>query len=96
MRSLVKTPLAESDLIDIWLYSFDKWGEAQANRYLEALDVQMTKLLTHSLLGRSRDSLRQGYRSIQIERHLVFYRVFEVEVEIVRVLHVSMEPELHL
>jgi toxin ParE1/3/4 len=83
-------------LINIWLYSFDKWGEVQASRYLKALDVQMTKLLTHPLLGRSRDSLRLGYRSIQIERHLVFYRVSEVEIEIVRVLHVSMEAELHL
>jgi toxin ParE1/3/4 len=96
LRSLVTKPLAESDLIDIWLYSFDKWGEAQANKYLKALDVQMAKLLTHPLLGRSRDSLRLGYRSIQLERHVVFYRVSETEVEVVRVLHVSMEPELHL
>ncbi len=96
MRSLVIKPLAESDLIDVWLYSFDKWGEAQAGRYLKVLNVQMVKLLTHPLLGRSRESLRLGYRSLQIERHLVFYRVSEAEVEIVRVLHVSIEPELHL
>jgi putative addiction module CopG family antidote len=70
--------------------------EEQVDRYLKTLDVQMTKFLSHPLLGQSRDTLRSGYRSIQIERYLLFYRLSEVEVEIVRVLHVSMEPKLHL
>jgi toxin ParE1/3/4 len=97
LRNLVEKPLAEADIIDIWLYTFDKWGEAQADRYLKTLDIQMTKSLSHPLLSQSRDPLRLGYRSIQIERRLVFYRVSEVEeIEVIRVLHVSLEPELHL
>jgi toxin ParE1/3/4 len=96
LRRLVKKPLAESDLIDIWLYSFDTWGEAQANKYIKTLDSNLAKLLRNPLLGKSRDHLRARYRSVQIERHVVFYRVTENELELVRVLHVSMDPEFHL
>jgi toxin ParE1/3/4 len=96
LRRLVKKPLAETDLIDIWVYSFDSWGEERANDYLKSLESHLAKLLINPLLGKSRDYLREGYRSLQIERHLAFYRVTENEIEIVRVLHVSMDPELHL
>ncbi len=60
------------------------------------LDGQISKMAKSPLLGKSRDYLRPGYRSIQLERHLIFYRVTDTAVEIVRVLHDSMDPELHL
>jgi ParE toxin of type II toxin-antitoxin system, parDE len=46
----------------------------------------LVKLLRNPLLGKSRDHLRAGYRSVQIEWHLAFYRVTENELELVRVL----------
>jgi toxin ParE1/3/4 len=33
-----KQVLAEQDIIDIWLYSFENWGQAQADKYLDELD----------------------------------------------------------
>jgi toxin ParE1/3/4 len=96
LRKLLKKPLAESDLIDIWFYSFENWGEEQANSYLKALGLQLAKLKEFPMLGKPRDELRPGYRSLQIQRHLAFYLLTEEAVEIVRVLHVSMEPGLHL
>ena len=31
------TPAAESDLEAIWSYSFEHWGEQQADRYVDVL-----------------------------------------------------------
>ena len=33
-----KHALAESDLIGIWQYTFEQWGAALADRYLDELD----------------------------------------------------------
>jgi plasmid stabilization system protein ParE len=40
-------------------------------------------------LGRSRDELCQGCRSLLVKKYLVFYRLLPNAIEIVRVLHGS-------
>jgi len=37
MRHIFKSPAAENDLENIWLYSFGEWGEEQADRYYDEL-----------------------------------------------------------
>lgn len=43
-RKLVKDYAAETDLISIWVYSFQQWGEVQADRYLLALASGIQKI----------------------------------------------------
>lgn len=38
MAELHKRILAREDLIAIWLYSFERWGDAQADTYLDHLE----------------------------------------------------------
>jgi toxin ParE1/3/4 len=40
----------------------------------------------HSFVGRSRNELRPGFRSLAASPHVVFYRVVDDVLEIVRVL----------
>lgn len=96
MFEIVKTPLAETDLENIWAYSFQTWGEAQADRYLEQLELGVRRLLDNPNLGKARENIRAGYHSIQINRHIVYYRMQGQQVEIVRVLHERMDPWHHL
>ena len=95
MFETFKTPLAEADLKNIWLYSFPTWGEAQADRYLEQLEAGIRRLVEHPGLGKRRENIRAGYRSIQIKRHVAYYRMDGQRIEIVRVLHESMDPSNH-
>ncbi len=44
MRTIHVHGSAESDLIDIWRYSFEQWGELQADEYLDELDSGIRKL----------------------------------------------------
>ncbi|MBZ0153014.1 MAG: type II toxin-antitoxin system RelE/ParE family toxin [Planctomycetes bacterium] len=95
-RRLVLGRRAEADLVEIWLYSFRNWGEAQADRYLDALDVGLRECGADPECGRRRDEVRLGYRSLLVRRHIAFYTVTADEVLIQRVLHASMDPDLHM
>ena len=96
MVEIVEKPLARADLKGIWRYSYEHWGAEQADRYLVALEAGILKLALNPLLGKARDYIRPGYRSIQIARHVVYYRKRGAIIEIVRVLHERMEPGSHL
>jgi toxin ParE1/3/4 len=39
MPRVSKQASTEQDLIEIWLYTFNEWGEKQADRYLDDLAV---------------------------------------------------------
>ena len=96
MLNVVKSPLAENDLIDIWQYSYDKWGADKAAEYLMQLNAGMQGLTNNPQLGKSREHIRIGYRSIQINHHVIYYRLGDKFIDIIRVLHESMLPTKHL
>lgn len=96
MRDIVKRPGARDDLIAIWRYSFEEWGEAQADRYLAEIEAGIRRLQQHPELGKNRDDIRRGYRSLQVNRHILYYRVTPSVIRIVRVLHARMDPDGHL
>lgn len=95
-RQLVKDRAAEADLIGIWLYTFETWSEAQAERYLGALERGIRDLAKAPEGGKRRDALREGYWSKKLEHHIVFYTFTDEEVRIRRVLHEVMDVDRHL
>ena len=95
-RKLVKDRAAESDLIAIWVYSFETWGEAQADQYLAALEKGIQQLVESPGSGKPRDELREGYWSQRLEHHVVFYTFTDAELRIRRVLHEVMDVGRHL
>ncbi len=96
MRALVISERAEADLRAIWLYSFDNWGEAQADRYLDELDAGMRKCGVEPEGGKQQEAVRSGYWSSLVRKHVVFYTFTDQEVRIQRVLHGSMDPPRHI
>ncbi|HET9107079.1 MAG TPA: type II toxin-antitoxin system RelE/ParE family toxin [Steroidobacteraceae bacterium] len=87
---------AESDLIDIWQYSFEQWGAAQADKYLDELDSGIRKLAINPESGMRRDFVRDGYRVLFVGCHAVYYTVTPDTVHSIRVLHGRMDPDRHL
>jgi len=84
-------PRAEQDLKAIWRYTFERWGEPQADLYLRQLDAAIQSLLEFPDIGEACDYLRAGYRKLHVNRHLVFYHRTDPQIEIVRVLHQTMD-----
>lgn len=96
MRRLVHDFAARADLVEIWTYSFERWGEEPADRYLQVLDSGLRVLAAYPRSGRPRESLRPDYWSKRVEQHVVFYTFTPAEVRVRRVLHGLMDPESRL
>lgn len=89
-------PRAREDLKAIWRYTCERWGEVQADFYLQQLDAGIRSLLEFPDIGEPCDHIRVGYRKLQVNRHLIFYRRSDERIEIVRVLHQAMDIGRHL
>ena len=96
MREVLKRPRAYADLEGIWLYTHEQWGEEQADRYLRRLDKQIMALADAPERGKSAETIRAGYHSIHVGRHLVLYTFTDMIVSIRRVLHDQMDVGRHL
>ena len=86
------TNKAVNDLEDIWDYTFETWSEKQAEKYYLLLLQSCQEFSKTLSLGRKYEEIRNeilGYRSYQ---HIIFYtKMSNKEIEIVRMLHGSMD-----
>ena len=86
MSSVRLTKAANRDLQDIWKFiAADNRSAAQA--YTDKLRSVITQLGAFPELGRARDGVLIGMRSIAVESHLIFYTVSGRTVRIIRILH---------
>ncbi len=79
------------DLEDIWLYTLHTWSLAQADRYHLMIIKEIEFLAAHPNSGKDQHHIRAGYRSSKIKSHIIFYRILEGELEIIRILHERMD-----
>jgi toxin ParE1/3/4 len=96
MTKLVVSDAARQDLRDIARYTEKNWGSARKDTYLEAIKGRFRLIRERPTAGAPRDEIRPGYRSLSIGRHVIFYRLTEDAVEIVRILHGNMDLHRHL
>lgn len=87
---------AENDLTEIALYTLETWGEKQAIRYINDLEICCRKLAENPALGRTCDDVRPGLRRLKSAKHVVFYRQEPGGILVSRILHERMLPERHL
>lgn len=90
MAAVVKTPEAQYDLQEIiaWL---DEHSPAAADRFVEAFEADTQLLGNHPRMGRARDDLLPGLRSIVVGNYIVFFRTKNSQVEILHVIHGSRD-----
>jgi toxin ParE1/3/4 len=91
MANLLFSPKANADLDQIWHYSAKNWGELRAETYLRSIFEAAERLKDNPRLGRSREDVRRGYRSLIIGSHLIFYQLNQETVTVIRILHQRMD-----
>jgi len=84
---IVWSPESDEDLLQIWSYLASETSVAVADEQIQKIEHACRKLSDWPLSGRSRDLIFPGIRSIMASPHLIFYRVTDEAVQIVRVLH---------
>jgi toxin ParE1/3/4 len=94
MTSYRLTNKAVEDLNLIWEYTFETWSEEQADSYYQMLIRVCEDLAGNSRVGKSYHSLLPGLFGFIAQKHIIFYRVIDVNlIEVVRILHSSMDIE---
>jgi len=96
MTRYLLRPRAQRDLEEIWTYTAGTWSPAQAETYVRQVQHSCRMIAVDPRLGRSCDDIRAGYRKFRSGSHFLFYRPIKDGVEIVRILHFSMDFEQHL
>ncbi|MEL7044327.1 MAG: type II toxin-antitoxin system RelE/ParE family toxin [Pseudomonadota bacterium] len=96
MPGYILSPRAQRSLTQISSYTLDNYGRGQQKKYLSMLRDRMRKAAKEPQQGRERPDIKSGYFSIQAGKHNIYYRITDARVEIIDVLHQSMEPRLRL
>jgi toxin ParE1/3/4 len=92
MPTITIRPRARIDIAEIWDYIAED-SEAQADAFIDRFDGQFQLLARQPGIGRVRDELLAGLRSLPFERYMIFYREIHNGVEVVRVLHSARDVD---
>jgi toxin ParE1/3/4 len=96
MSKYVLSPAAQESLINIKNYSTKTFGKKRTRVYLSSLRNRMKELSVAPFIGLERDDIKKGYLSYYEGSHTIYYRITQTHIEIIDILHQSMEPSLHL
>jgi len=80
------TPLAENDLEGIWSFiATDNVGAADQT-VATVLDTA-ERIADMPGMGARRDDIRRGLRTFPVGKYLIFYRLIDTGIEVMRVVH---------
>ncbi|WP_170565769.1 type II toxin-antitoxin system RelE/ParE family toxin [Ruegeria atlantica] len=89
------SPLAETDLEEIWLYTAREWSVEQAQIYTDDIIATCEDLASGRKEGR-RVNIRGGYLKALVGRHMIYAQQRSAGLVVVRILHQSMDVDRHL
>ncbi len=90
MAGVTRRPQAEADILEIWAYIAED-SIVEADRWIDRLDESLMLWATQPKMGRSRDELSPGIRSLAFGRYVVFFEPLPDGIDVVRVLHGSRD-----
>jgi toxin ParE1/3/4 len=85
MREVRKSAKAERDLINIWRYGYEEWGEAEADLYVARIEDALQQLRLQPGIGIASDMIA-GLRRWKAGRHHIYYEADADRLYVVRVL----------
>jgi toxin ParE1/3/4 len=89
---LIISKQATVDLIDIWSYiALDNYEAADA--FIDNLYASCKNLVNMPEIGRPRDELSLGLRCLPHKGYIIFYRIGNQRIEIIRVLNGCMDVD---
>jgi toxin ParE1/3/4 len=95
MLEIQKSKKARSDLKGIWTYSFEQWGEDQADRYYDQLEEAMHQIARTPKVGKPKEAIRLGLRWYHAGRHVIYYTIHTTHILVLRVRHDRSDPYLY-
>jgi len=96
MSKYVLSTEAQNSLRKIQIYSTKNYGKERARKYLTDIRKRMEVLAENPSRGIIREDLKVGYHSDFIGSHTIYYRIKSTHIDIIDVLHQSMDPSKHI
>ncbi len=91
--AILFSPKAIVDLSNIWQYTVEKWGENQADSYINELSSACNKLLDGLSQEISVDYILPGYHKTLVGKHVIYFTRQETGLTIIRILHQRMDVD---
>jgi len=96
MLKITIRPEAKEDIKNIWHYTFETWGEKQADIYTIELGTAINSLADNPKIGFIIDHVKDGYRLYRFRHHFIIYTLSPIEIDVTRVLGENMYIENHI
>jgi toxin ParE1/3/4 len=96
MLALRLKPRARKDLDGIWLHSTQEWGRDRAEAYVRAIDKAFAFLASNPGIARDAGAIRPRLLKYSVGSHVIFCRVSDGTLIVVRILHQKMDFVRHL
>jgi len=100
MVTLVFAEEAIANILEIGRYTEETWGAKQRDIYLAKIFKGCESIRKSPGKGKLRRELDEGFRSLRVEKHVVFYYIVKLrkkqEIRVAGILHERMDPSLHL
>jgi toxin ParE1/3/4 len=90
------SPRARGDLDEIWTYTTKRCGIDQAEFYIREVGKRIEAVAAQPAIGRACPEVRGGYYKYPAGSHVLFYRLIDGGVDVVRILHERMDFGRHL
>ena len=94
MARIARRPQAAADILEIWDFIADD-SFLEADRWVDRLDEKLSLWATQPLIGRPRDELASGLRSMPFGRYVVYFMPMPDGLDVVRVLHSTRDTDQH-
>lgn len=89
------SPIAERDLIDIYVRGLQQWGVQKADNYQRHLISSFNLLVENPEMGHA-VAIRPQLLRHEVKPYVIFYRKFSYGIRIARLLYKNRAMEKHL
>jgi len=90
-RRIIRLPKAEEDLINIWQFSAEKWGEAKADEYLDDINLAVMAVAANPEQFPLSSEIGPTVRIVVCNSHILLTRTDDDTATLIRVLHQRMQ-----
>lgn len=95
-RNAILSAIALSRLNEIGRYTQQNFGRAQRVKYMDGLYRAIEELCQRPSLGRNFPGFESAFLRYRVGSHFIYFQFDESVLSVLSVLHVSMDPSLHL
>jgi len=97
MTKYILSPQAQDRIKQIRNYTITNHGKQQNKVYMTMLRDKMRLAATNPKSeGKDRKDIKDGYYSIRAGKHNIYYRIRLDFIDVIDILHESMEPNKHI